>query len=421
MDAAPPPHDARGPGRLPALDVVRGVAVLGILLLNIVSFGLPEAAYLNPRAYGGWHGADLAAWLVNFVLFDGKMRGLFSFLFGASMLLVIERAEASGENAAKVHYRRMLWLLAFGLAHLWLIWHGDILTHYALVGMAAFALRNLPTGRMLVLGVMLVAASTVLFATIPLMVHHLQCCASGPAQAAEYARDLQGFARSMGVPSAADLARELALYRGDYRSIVGVRLGEHVGTPLILLWFYGPETLAYMLFGMAAFRSGLLRGEWPRYRYRRWLLICWGVALPAFVGLAFYLVREQFNLLPVVLVWVLTVPLRPPMIVGWACLILLLARPGGTFTERLAAAGRMAFTNYLATSLICTSLFYGYGLGWFGHLSRWQLYPVVLAIWAMILLWSKPWLARFRFGPLEWVWRSLARGRWQSFRGAASV
>jgi uncharacterized protein len=107
------------------------------------------------------------------------------------------------------------------------------------------------------------------------------------------------------------------------------------------------------------------------------------------------------------------------MVLGWACLILLLARPGGALTLRIAAAGRMAFTNYLVTSLICTTLFYGYGLGWFGHLSRAELYLVVLAIWALMLLWSRPWLARFRYGPFEWLWRSLARWRFQPMRGAA--
>ncbi|MDP5279110.1 DUF418 domain-containing protein [Sphingomonas sp. DG1-23] len=408
MSAAPPPEDARGPGRLAALDVVRGVALLGILLLNIASFALPEAAYLNPRAYGGWHGADLTAWLINFLLFDGKMRGLFSFLFGASMLLVIERAEACGESAAKVHYRRMLWLLAFGLAHLWLVWHGDILSHYALVGMIAFGLRNLPTARLLALGITLICVTLVFFATVPIAVHHGQ--------------DLAALNRTIGVPAPAEIARELTLYRSDYPAILRTRLAEHAVTPLPMLWFYGPETLAYMLFGMAALRSGLLRGEWPRARYRRWLWICWGIALPGYIALAVYIVRAQFSLFSVALgSWTLTAPLRPPMIVGWACLILLLARPGGALTERLAAAGRTAFTNYLLTSLICTMLFYGYGLGWFGHLSRWQLYPVVFAIWGLILLWSKPWLARFRFGPFEWLWRSLARWRWQQLRGAASV
>lgn len=402
----PPSLNPRG-ARLASLDVMRGVAVLGILLLNMASFGLPEAAYLNPRAYGGWHGMDLATWALNFVLFDGKMRGLFSFLFGASMLLVIERAEANGESAASVHYRRMVWLLAFGLAHLWLVWHGDILAHYALIGMLAFGLRKLPTERQLALGVVLVLATTVIFAGLPGAIHA--------------GHELQELNRMMGVPAAGEIARELALYRGDYAGILRARFAGHAATPLVLLWFFGPETLAYMLFGMAGLRSGMLRGDWSRERYRRWLLICWGIALPLYGALAAYQIAAGFSLFPVALGWMLTVPLRPLMIAGWACLILLLARPGGALTERLAAAGRMAFTNYLLTSLICTTLFYGYGFGWFGHLSRWQLYPVVLVIWAMILLWSKPWLARFRFGPFEYLWRSLARGSLQGFRGAASA
>jgi uncharacterized protein len=405
--------------RLPSLDIVRGVAVLGILLLNIVSFGLPEAAYGNPRAAGGWHGADLAAYLINFVLFDGKMRGLFSFLFGASMLLVIERAEASGRNPTSVHYRRMLWLLAFGLAHLWLVWEGDILAHYALIGMAAFALRRLPVERLLVLGGLLILATTLLYSMLPLMVHQLQQPVTDPAEAARNARQLHGLAQSLGVPSAAEIAREISQYRGSYATILKMRLHEDGAMPLVLLWFIGPETLAYMLFGMAALRSGMLRGEWPRTRYRRWLLVCWGIALPAYLALAAYQMTAQFELFAMALSFAATVPLRPAMIAGWACLILLLARPGGPLTERLAAAGRMAFTNYLATSLICTTIFYGYGLGWFGALSRWQLYLVVAGVWGAMLIWSKAWLAHFRFGPFEWLWRSLARGSLQRLRGAA--
>lgn len=407
-EAAPPADDSPPPARLAALDTVRGVAVLGILLLNILSFGLPQAAYLNPRAWGGWHGADLAAWAVNFVLFDGRMRGLFSFLFGASMLLVIERAEAKGENAASVHYRRMGWLLVFGLAHLWLIWEGDILAHYAMIGMLAYALRELPTEKLLALGVALIAATTLLFAGFPIAVQE--------------GRDLPALVQIMGVPPAAEIVRELALHRGGYAGILQARLAEHGLSPLTLLWVYGPETLAYMLFGMAGLRSGMLRGAWPRARYRRWLLICWGITLPAYAALALWIVHAQFSLSAMAWAgWMLPVPLRPAMIAGWACLILLLAKPGGALTTRLAAAGRMAFTNYLATSLTCTALFYGYGLGWFGELSRWQLYLVVAALWTAMLLWSKPWLARFRFGPFEWLWRSLARGRLQKLRGPASV
>ncbi|MCW3845752.1 DUF418 domain-containing protein [Sphingomonas sp. LB-2] len=412
---------SEAPARLQTLDTVRGVAVMGILLLNIVAFGLPEAAYFNPRAYGGAEGWDLAAYLANFVLFDGKMRGLFSFLFGASMLLVIEGAEAKGESPASVHYRRMGWLLVFGLAHLWLVWFGDILGGYALIGMVAFLLRKLPVRRMVILGAMLVVVQTVLFTLLPLGVHYLQSIPEGAPGYADAVKQIDDFNRNFGIPSAAENARQLALFRGGYAGIVADRFAHNQLGPLPMALLYGSETIAYMLFGMAALRSGMLRGEWPRARLRRFAWIGFGIGVPAYAAIAAWLINRDFALLPVMTaVFVLTTPVRPILFLGWAALILLLARPGGLLTERIAAAGRMAFTNYLTTSLICTTLFYGYGLGWFGTLSRAELYLVVLAVWALILLWSKPWLARFRYGPFEWAWRSLARGEPQPMKGAAA-
>lgn len=407
--------------RLPALDIVRGVAVMGILLLNIVAFAMPPAAYVNPRAYGGWSGADLGVYLVNLLFFDGRMRALFSLLFGASLLLVSERAEAQGRSAASVHYRRMGWLLLFGLAHLWLVWFGDILAHYALVGMLAFPLRRLPPGRLIAAGILLILLSTLIFALVPLMIAQLQCCAPNAQAAIENGRRLTELARDIGVPDRAALVRDLALHRGDYLTLLAERFRQERASPLTLLPLIGPETLAYMLFGMAALKTGMLSGHWDRARYRRWLFCTWAVALPGYLALACYLWRSEFSMFSVALgPLALATPLRALMAVGWICVVLLLARPGGALTVRIAAAGRMAFTNYLVTSLICTTLFYGYGLGWYGHLSRWQLYPIVAVIWAGMLLWSAPWLRAFRFGPMEWLWRSLARGRLQPLRGPAS-
>ena len=130
-----------GPDRIATLDIVRGVAVMGILAMNIVAFAHPPAAYMNPLAYGAERAVDMASYAFSFIFIDGKMRGLFSFLFGASMLLVIQRAQASGAGGASIHYRRMAVLLIFGLLHFYLIWYGDILVTYALVGMVAFAFR----------------------------------------------------------------------------------------------------------------------------------------------------------------------------------------------------------------------------------------------------------------------------------------
>lgn len=400
------------------LDTVRGVAVLGILLLNIIAFSMPAPAYFNPAAYGGSEGIDLAAWFGNFVLFDGKMRGLFSFLFGASTLLVIERATAKGESAAKVHYARMIWLLVFGLIHLWAIWWGDILNHYALIGMIAFFFRNARVKTLLIVGCILLVIQFIISAFIPMVAAMAQLAPGKPGMG----EALEGLKQGFGQPSDAWLTEDVALHRGSWWSIAVDRFSEAKWIPLVGLIQYGWETLAYMLFGMAAYRNGMLTGQWERRRYIRWVAIGFGIGIPAYVALALWMMRSEFGLVEVTsATMVLTTPIRPLVIMGWAALIVLLMRPGGFLTNRLAAAGRMAFTNYLGTSLICTTIFYGYGLGWYGELSRAEVYLVVLGVWALILLWSKPWLERFAYGPLEWVWRSLARGRPQGMAGGALI
>ena len=406
--------------RLGSLDLIRGVAVLGILLMNIVAFSMPEAAYFNPAAYGMRGPADLAFWAANAVLVDGRMRGLFSFLFGASLLLVADRAEAAGDSAARVHLTRMAWLFAFGLAHLFLVWWGDILHHYALIGIGAFFLRRLETHQMVAVAVLLLALELYLSAGLPMAAATTTAAMRGPHPDAAAVAAYRGFADSFGRPSATTVAHDLAAYRSGYGKVLAHRWPEALAAPWRTLAFVGPETLAYMLLGMAGLNSGLLAGAWSRERYGRWALTCFCIAVPGYAALVWWTWHSGFDLVVVALTtFVLSTPLRPVMIVGWACLILLLGRPGGGLTRRLEAVGRMAFTNYLASSLLCTTFFYGYGLGWYGHLSRAQLYIVVAAVWALILLWSEPWLGRFRYGPFEWLWRSLARGRWQPLKGGA--
>lgn len=419
-----PPRDGSGyapaaDGRIATLDLVRGVAVLGILLMNIVAFAMPEAAYMNPRAFGSYGPLDYAAWAVNYVLVDGKMRGLFSFLFGASTLLVIERAEAKGENPALVHFSRMAWLFVFGMAHLLLIWWGDILQHYALVGALAYAFRRLPPHKLVAMALVLITLETLLMAGFQQTIDATAAAAHAPHPSAAALALFHDYSRGFGLPDARDLATDLAGYRGSYPTVFRYRLDEALATPGQTLTTIGLETLAYMLLGMAGLRSGMLAGDWPRAAYRRWVAIGFGLGVPCYAAMAWYCWSRAFDLRAVALTGItLSTPIRPLMIMGWACLIVLLARPGGRLTERLMAAGRMAFTNYLMTSLICTTSFYGYGFGLYGRLSRAELYLVVLAVWALILWWSKPWLARFRYGPFEWLWRSLARLSPQPMRRA---
>jgi len=408
---------AEAADRILTLDIVRGVAVMGILAMNIVAFAMPFASYMNPVAFGLEGPADIASWAFSFVFIDGKMRGLFSFLFGASTLLVIERAEASGRSPVAVHFSRMLWLLVFGLIHFYFIWFGDILSLYALVGLVLFSFRNHSVRALIFAGVALVSLQTLLFGLIGAHAVYLSQATAlphpDPDLVAQWRTMQEGFAPLTGQP----LADKLALFAGPWSGLVHDRLIERPFEPLEGVIFVGAETLAYMLFGMAALRSGFLRGDWPPARLRKWALVCFGVAVPAYALFAFMLIRENF---PVALIFALSLgaitPFRPVMVVGIAALIMLLTRRGGSLVQRIAAAGRAAFTNYLGTSILLTSLFYGYGFGLYGTMSRAELWLVVVAMWSLMLLWSKPWLDRFRYGPFEWLWRSLARWEVQPMR-----
>ncbi|MFM9828045.1 MAG: DUF418 domain-containing protein [Sphingomonas sp.] len=410
--------EGAGDPRIATLDVLRGVAVMGILTMNIVAFAMPEAAYANPRAYGGDTGADLVVYLINFVLFDTKMRGLFSLLFGASALLVMERAEARRANPDAAHYARMAWLLVFGLLHLYLLWWGDILHHYALVGLVLPLFRHWRPRLLILIGVALAAAQLMLLAVVPVDIAQLdlRLASARPASATAIERRAE-YEANFGTPASSEIAKDLAAYRGSYADTVRFRANMHATTPTLLLTFVGMETLSYMLIGMALLKTGMLRGNWPAARYRRWALIGLGIGIPSYSALGYYLVAAKFSAFAVALaVATLSLPLRLPMILGWASAVILFAGSRHWLVGRIAAAGRMAFTNYVMTSIVCTLFFYGYGLGFYGQLSRAQLYAPVIIIWALILAWSAPWLERHRYGPLEWLWRSAARARWQRWR-----
>jgi uncharacterized protein len=419
LAAADAPGKGRGVTgeRIATLDIVRGVAIMGILAMNIVAFAMPDAAYLNPTAYGTKGPADLASWTFSFLFVDGRMRGLFSFLFGASMLLVIEKAEAGGRDPAMVHYARMLWLLVFGLIHFYLIWWGDILSLYAPVGMVAYAFRRASPRTMILWAVGLLLVQFAIFASLAFRFHHMAELAAAPrpspATLAEWADMKEGIGRY----TPAQLHDILARYRGSYGGIVRHMLNEELFDPIRGLAFFGWETLAYFLLGMAAFRTGFLTGAWSGARYGKVMLVGFGIGVPAYALLAWLQFRGDFAV-PDIMAYGLaaTVPFRPLMIGATAALVIVLTRRGGALVERIAAAGRAAFTNYLGTSLQMTTVFYGYGLGLFGHLTRIQLWIPVVLTWALILLWSKPWLDRFRYGPFEWLWRSLARWEVQPMR-----
>ncbi len=378
--------------RIVVLDALRGAAVLGILVANLPGFALPLAAYFSPAAWGGTAPADVAMWTLTFVLVEGKMRGLFAALFGASMLLVIERADARGDNGAALHLRRMGTLFVIGCVHLYCVWSGDILALYALVGTVALLFTGAPTRLLL-----FAAAAALLVATI----NGLALTAVGDGVLEEV------FGRS----SPAALAREIAALGGPWTGTVAWRWHEEAG-PLTAFLANGPETLAYMLLGMAGLRSGFLSGAWPRRRYAVVAALTLGITLPVYAAVAWRTIAHAFDAHAVVLAsFVLTPPLRPLGVAGDAALLLLLFRDG-PLTRRLAATGRVALSNYLGCSLAFTALFYGWGAGQFARWDRASLYLLIVPAWALMLLWPRWWLTRFGYGPAEWLWRCATRGRW---------
>ena len=287
--------------RIATLDIIRGVAVMGILAMNIVAFAMPQSAYMNPASYGGATGINLATWAFDFVLIDGKMRGLFSFLFGASTLLVIDQARAKGENPARVHFARMFWLFLFGMAHLYFIWWGDILHHYALVGAIAYLFRDAPPPKLLAAALILILMEVIMTANPPFTAHALEIAMRAPQPSAATIRAYQALQDTFGIMSPDRLARDLATHRGSYAMVFNDRLAEANQAPVNTLVFFGLETLAYMLLGMAALRSGMLTGEWPRERYRRWIAIGFGIGIPAQIALAAIMVLNGFSLFVVTL------------------------------------------------------------------------------------------------------------------------
>jgi uncharacterized protein len=390
--------------RIAGLDITRGFAVMGILAMNIVAFALPEAAYIHPRAWGDGSAADIASWAASFLLVDGKMRGLFSLLFGASTLLVIESAEGAGRSPARIHYARMVTLLIFGFLHFAFIWHGDILFLYAACGMLLYAMRGQSVKTLWLLGALTIGIQTLAYGGLFLLL-------KTPALASALTDMIGQFA-----PRSPESLKEVTLYLGSYAGIVQHRLTTDLATPFASVPAFGFETIGIMLIGMAMLRNGMLRGDWDLARLARWRNIGLGVGLTGNSALlAMQLASGLDPWLVLTSELACSAPFDIAMNVGYAALFMGLAQQfaDSGLIARVGAAGRMAFSNYIGTSIVMTTIFYGYGGALFGDVPRSALWGFVVAMWAVMLIWSKPWLDRYRYGPLEWVWRSLARWRWE--------
>ncbi|MGY6569024.1 MAG: DUF418 domain-containing protein [Salinarimonas sp.] len=387
-----------GAERIATLDILRGFALFGILVMNIQAFAMISAAYINPLAVPPVGNAEYAIWLVSHVFFDEKFITLFSMLFGAGIVLMTQRAEAAGNGALALHYRRMVWLLVIGLIHAYLIWYGDILTAYALIGMVAVFMRNWSPRNLIAAGLGFLLLHFMIAAFMGFGITQLPY---------EEVSELEVF---VWYPHDFYRVAEIAAYRGGFLEQLPIRIEQSLSMHLFVLpTDLLPYLLAVMAWGMAAFKSGLMTGEWSNRAYAR--LAVTGLALGLPLTALGVVMNENAG-------WEMTFSLyfgrmpntlaAPLLALSYTALVILAARRFGPAMQALfTPVGRMAFSNYLAQSIICTFIFYGHGLGLFMEVGRVGQIMIVFAIWIAMPLWSRAWLARFRFGPAEWLWRSL--------------
>jgi uncharacterized protein len=407
--------------RIASLDVLRGVAILGILVMNIYAFAMPFPAYSNPLLMGGTEPMNIGTWFFTHILFDQKFLSIFAMLFGAGIILMSGRAAARGARYAGIYYRRQFWLVVLGALHAYFIWYGDILFMYALVGMLAFLFRN-RTPRTLVIVACCVLPVAILlgfgFGTqmqaVKTEVTEIEALqAAGEDISDEQQKLLEDWdeQRAFVAPGAKDIQKDLDIHLGSYVEITTRRIPQAMGFQIFGLLFFGVwRVLGLMLIGMALMKAGVLGAERSAGFYRKMMVICYGIGLPLTAFSALDLQAHSFNALYAMgggstanYVGSVVVAL------GHIALVMLLIKTGFVqgLLRRFAAVGRMALTNYLMHSIILTTVFYGYGLGLYGSVPRfWQMGFVVAVIGLQLVL-SPWWLARYQFGPAEWLWRSL--------------
>lgn len=395
-EVAPVPERSR----IKSLDVIRGFAVLGILAVNAIFFAAPWQTSQNPLlAPLAVTDETFAAWFVMHVFFEFKCITLFSLLFGASVYMV--GGETGDAARGAVLMRRLAWLAVFGIIHGVVIWYGDVLLTYALTGLIVMFARSWEAPRLLLWGIVLLAASLAITA---------QFAFSAPYISAE---DMAAVEADYWTVPAETLQRAIAAFRGDVFEVATANFDVwllFIQTGLVILIL---RTAAVMMIGMALFKFGFLSGRAPIWVYV--LMIVLGAGALALIGYQALLnhahgfgfiymhTRGMFA----------NAALSVIVAIGYASVLVLLVKTGARFlTEPLAEVGRMAFSNYIAQSLIMTMVFWGgRGFGLFGELDRVDLWAVVVAVWAAQLIWSPLWLSKFQMGPLEWLWRRLSYGK----------
>ncbi|GGZ78621.1 DUF418 domain-containing protein [Algibacter mikhailovii] len=418
--------------RINSLDIIRGIALLGILLMNITGFGLAYA-YGDPTNSGGSTGWNLKVWIMDSMFFEGTMRGLFTMLFGAGFILLTTRAERNGGGikVADLYYRRILWLLLFGIIHVYLmLWPGDILYPYALFGLMLFPLRNTKAKYLLIAGLVLLTIGSIKSVneyhenlttrTKGLEVEQLKKDNKNVELTKEQEEDLGAWEELLKSKKTEEQINEAnEKNRKGYWSIVKSRFGVNTFMQANVVYeFWVWDILSFMLIGIAFFKWNIFQGSRTFKFYFILLLVGYGVGLTVNYYETMIEVNSNFGIVERSQAGQTYQLGRFFTTLGHIGLFMLFIKSGilGFLQNALAAVGKMALTNYLMHTIICTTYFLGFGFGMFGKLQRYELYYVVGAIWIFQLLFSPIWLKYYRYGPAEWLWRSLSYKKIQPFR-----
>ncbi|MFT4926037.1 MAG: hypothetical protein ACI8WB_002135 [Phenylobacterium sp.] len=399
----------RGQQRIVSLDVLRGFALMGILVMNIQAFGIPFAAYLNPTAFGDFSGIHQLTWVLSHILADSKFVNLLSILFGAGVVLFIDNARRhtltdSFYSGFALHYRRTIGLLIFGLLHAYFIWFGDILFLYGLCALWLCFFVDVRPHLLLFFGIVLNLFIGVLGS--------LQGQYFDTLNSEELTAMLNIWS-----PAMASLEQEVANLTGSFAQIQQVRTAQ-ASEQLSMVPALVFSITGTMMIGMALYQWGVLSAQRSAAFYRKMMIIGAAIALPLIVfGVYSNFANE----------WRMVYSMGPGLVfnyigslilaISYIGLVMLAVKkawlPG--LQKRFAAVGQMALSNYIIQSILCTWFFYGYGLGYYGQLERFELLLPMAGVWALQLWYSPLWLAKFRFGPLEWFWRCLTYLKWQPF------
>ena len=381
--------------RIHSLDLIRGFAVLGILIMNITSFSQISMAYMNPTIGAGLEGYNQYFHGFNYIFADTRFMSIFSILFGAGVVLFTQRIEAKGRRVVALHYKRMFWLLIFGLIHAYFIWAGDILVAYAICGSLVFFFRKKSIRTLLIMAVILFL--------IPICLNYMTYHGM-PEEALE-----STFA--FFYPSIEQIVAQTKIMQGSYIEQMPLRIENALELQTLVFMidtFW--RTSAMMLLGMILYRKGILSADNSTVYYKNmmWVGFVPGLIISC-VGLnqvysydwsgAYVMnIGANYKFVSGLL-----------MALGYIGLVIWIYKKGifKKLQNRLQATGRMAFTNYIGMSVICTLIFNGHGLGLYGTFDRFQQFLIVIGAWAIMLIISPKVLKKYQFGPLESMWRKL--------------